>query len=377
MSLPARNNRTKRVAALVLLIVALMAFAPDAHHLSMAAAQIQTQNVSIPEYDDLPTTGETYPGSGVYLVDGADSMNGTVRADQKAMADMKIDVGRLIGLRLGDVIFTLKSGKGKRLAFYERGAYHELNGQVALGSLVLTSIKDGKIVLGTDPDDYYDLTTSQRDYLLNQPVAGEGGLTALTFEGLLDARAFGGTSILNTDPNKAADVLSKYGGKLITEGAGHSIEVKELDDPNFKQEMMLPSPVTNMKIPRGAHDALLRLFNGDEVAILKLVGYPVSPYFVMETQINGVLRKVGVLFTERQVLTYNPDNDAANRWEIGLFGARVFEAVKNGRPTATQTPVASTKVPRPTDTPIAEPPATPILGDEYPNPVPDYTWFGD
>jgi hypothetical protein len=333
-----------KAALLLLIAAALLAFASASYQASSASSHAQS---TLPKYEELPATGETYPGSGTYLVGPLDAMNAAVQAEQGDMAVKKVDVGRLVGLRVGDVEFTLKNGKGKRAVFYERGAYHELDGKVALGSLVLTALKDGRIILGSDPNDYYALTQSQHDYLLLQPVTGEGGATALTFYGLLSDAKFGGVPILNTDPQKATEVTTKYEGRLVTQGFALTVEVRDLDDPNFLQEMLPPNPATGMRLPKGAYDALLRMFNNDEGAIVRLVGYPVSPYFVMESQVKGVLKKVGVVFTERQVLTYNPDNDEANRWEIGLFGARVFGAIKDSPAPATPIPT-STSAPSPT-----------------------------
>lgn len=62
---------------------------------SKAYAQAATNTASMNRFESAPAGGETFPGSGAYLVDGQQAMSAAIQAGQKQMADKKIDAFRL------------------------------------------------------------------------------------------------------------------------------------------------------------------------------------------------------------------------------------------------------------------------------------------
>jgi hypothetical protein len=307
------------------------------------ASQVSAMLDPLPDAETVPPGAiETYPGSGAYLVDPEPVMDAYVAGDQSRMGTSGIDVARLIGVKKGDALLKLKDNTLKRLALFERAGYHELDGNIALGSLVLTSLKDGRIYLSADPDKgYYELTRTQQNYLYSQPVAGEGGPTTLTLDNLLQG------GILNTDKAKTAALITKYQGKLVTQSNGELQQPAAVTDTALSQEVIQVPRLTDsigFPIPKGAYDAMMKMVNNDFSALVNVFGMPTSPFFFIESRVLGQSQTLGLFYTERGSVTFNPRNDAANQWQVGLFQAKLYDTIRRAvevptpAPAATETP---------------------------------------
>jgi hypothetical protein len=307
----------------------------------------------LPTFVDLPQGAtEIYPGSGIYKTDISQPMGQAVEVRaQDNWEKFQIAKESNLGLPLGSMYLQAQNGKYVELALYERAAFTAFQGN-PVPQILSAVLSTGKIQVSEA--EFIKLPDTVRQGFSGLPIAGEGGL---------DTPSVARMAVLQSaDKSKAVDADWSAAEKML--GSDGTLDALDPTLGVTPLQLGEPDGTTGHRVPDLISTGLSKLF-GEQV--LGNAGLPLSPAVWIEAKINGVLAPVCVQVFERMVVTYNPDNDEANRVQVGLGGAIVWQGLAN----AIQ--------PMPTPTVTSE--ATAIPSGATPVPqrvekVPGKEWFG-
>jgi hypothetical protein len=337
------------VVVIGLLVLGLLG-APSWRASADAIVSTLQQGANLPTFVDLPQGATaTYPGSGIYKAPISQAMSDAIeRQTQENWDTFKIAKESNLGLPLGS--FYLRAGNGRyvELAIYERAAFTVFRGQPAR-QILSSVLSSGRVQI--EITEFVQLFESVKLAFRKLPVAGEGGLDTPAVETM--------DKLLTADKAKAVDGSWSTADKFLNvDGTLASIDPKLGVQP---LALAQPNATTGHRVPEVIAAGLRTMF-GEKV--LENVGLPLGAAVWIQAKINGVLKPVVVQVFERMIITYNPQNDEANRVQVGLGGQIVHSGLDKAAAPPTLTPVV---------TPTPEATATRASNQEsvrYPNPIP-------
>jgi hypothetical protein len=282
----------------------------------------------LPTFVDLPAGAvETYPSSGIYKAPISQPMQAAVGAQsQKNWDEYHIAKESNLGLPLGSIYLKAQNGKYVELAIYERAAFTVFQGEPAR-QILSAVLSLGRIQI--TESEFVQLPEKTKLTFRKLPIAGEGGLVTPELETM--------EKVLTADMSKAADFdwtmadkMLLIDGTLAPSNSKLSVQPLQLGQPDAS---------TGHRVPEVVAAGLNRMF-GDK--LLENAGLPLGPAVWVQARISGVIQPVVVQVFERMIVTYNPENDEANRVQIGLGGQIEYSGLTKAEepptPVATLSP---------------------------------------